>query len=473
MSSLRRIVAGLFGIAVLLVAACAIGLISARFGTYAIIAAVAILAVGLASTDVGLIPVMAIPATLLMMRVGGALSVSDVVLAAAALPAVMLYKSAEAEDMRPLIWLGVIYQAALLPGLLLNPYRDNVQEWVHELFLVLGSLVLGWVVGRRGQAPTALTLYILGCTIIAIWASLYGIYMLVTMGSFGPVYLPYLHKNFIGNTLAYALLLAYVRPEWIGWSRRLSWFIMIACAGGIAASNSRQAILSVAVTVAILSLRSRQGGGGRGRLLLLALLPAVWYVGRTVYEQLTSDNPFNSTSQRLTWFVESLEVWRTSPVFGVGMRWWYSDRFDAHFQPPNAFLEMLTSAGVVGLVAFIVMCVGGLWVIFRLDPRYGNAALAVMVARFCQGQLDLYWVAGQASIPWLMAGLVFGVQAHDRAIAATSDSNVVAGATGADGPRRPLRWPEKYGASGVDSGAWNSPKPSFMHSEEACRVAQD
>ena len=90
---------------------------------------------------------MAFPATLLMMRVGGALSVSDVVLAAAALPAVVLYKSAEAEDMRPLIWLGVIYQAALLPGLLLNPYRDNIQEWVHELFLVLGSLVVGWVVG--------------------------------------------------------------------------------------------------------------------------------------------------------------------------------------------------------------------------------------------------------------------------------------------------------------------------------------
>jgi polysaccharide biosynthesis protein PslJ len=424
--SLRRIVAGLFGVAVLLIVAGALGLISARFGSYAIVAAVTILAVGLASTDIGLIPVMALPATLLMMRVGGALSVSDVVLAAAALPAVLLYKSAEAEDIRPLIWLGVIYQAALLPGLLLNPYRDNIQEWVHELFLVLGSLVVGWVVGRRGQARTALNIYILGCTLIGVWAFVYGLYMLGTSGTFGPVYLPFLHKNFIGNALAYALLLAYVRPDWLGWSKRLSWFLMIACAAGIAASNSRQAILSVAVAVAILSLRSRQGGGGRGRLLLLALVPAVWYVGRTVYEQLTSDNPFNSTSQRLTWFVESLEVWQTSPIFGVGLRWWYSDRFNAHFQPPNAFLEMLTSAGVVGLLAFIVMCAGGLWVVFRLEPRYGNAALAVMIARFCQGQLDLYWVAGQASIPWLMAGLAFGVKAHEQLNKVTPGSIAIA-----------------------------------------------
>jgi hypothetical protein len=423
--SLQKIAAGLFGIALLLIVAGAVGVISARFGTYAIILAVAVLAIGLASTDIGLIPIIAFPATLLMMR-AGPLSISDVVLAAATLPAVILYNSAEAEDMRPLIWLGVIYQAALLPGLLLNPYRDNVQEWVHELFLVLGSLVVGWVVGRRGQARTALNLYILGCTIIGVWAFLYGLYMLGATGSFGPAYLPYLHKNFIGNTLAYALLLAYVRPDWMGWSKRMSWFVMIACAGGIAASNSRQAVLSVAVAVAILSLRSRQKGGGRGRLLLLALIPAVWHVGRTVYEQLTSDNPFNSASQRLTWFVESLDVWRTSPIFGVGMRWWYSDRFDAHFQPPNAFLEMLTSAGVVGLVAFIVLCAGGVWVIFRLDPRYGNAALAVMVARFCQGQLDLYWVAGQASIPWLMAGLAFGVKAYERSTAATLESSVVA-----------------------------------------------
>ena len=49
--------------------------------------------------------------------------------------------------------------------------------------------------------------------------------------------------------------------------------LMLLFAGGIAASNSRQAILSVFVAIVILSLRSRQRGGGRGRLLLLALIP--------------------------------------------------------------------------------------------------------------------------------------------------------------------------------------------------------
>jgi hypothetical protein len=316
--------------------------------------------------------------------------------------------------MRPLIWLGVIYQAALLPGLILNPYFDNYQEWVHELFLVLGSLVVGWVVGRRGQAFSAMSLYLFCCALIAVAAIGFSLYTLAEDGTFGPAYLPYLHKNFIGNTLAYALLMAYVRPDWIGWGKKLSIALMLLYAGGIAASNSRQAILSVFVAIVILSLRSRQKGGGRGRLLLLALVPGVWYVGRTVHEQLASGDPFNSAGQRLVWFVQSVEIWRESPIFGVGMRWWYSDRFDAHFQPPNAFLEMLTCAGVVGLVAFIVLCAGGLWVVFQMDPRFGNVALAVMIARFCQGQLDLYWVAGNSSILWMVAGLAYGAQALER-----------------------------------------------------------
>jgi hypothetical protein len=409
----RRVATGVLGVAVLLILAGAVGLITVRFGTYAIVLAVAVLAVGLASTDIGLIPVMAFPATLLMMR-AGPVSVSDAVLAAATLPAVVLYNSQEAEDMRPLIWLGVIYQAALLPGLLLNPYGDNVQEWIHELFLILGSLVVGWVVGRRGQSATALNLYLFGCTIIAVSAIGMAFYMLGRSGTFGPAYLPFLHKNFIGNALAYALLMVFVRPDWIGWSKKLCIALILLYAGGIAASNSRQAILSVFVAIVILSLRSRQKGGGHGRLLLLALIPGVWYVGRTVYEQVQSGDPFNSVGQRLVWFVESVKIWQESPVFGVGMRWWYSERFNSHFQPPNAFLEMLTSTGVVGFVAFIVLCAGALWVVFRLDPRFGNIALAVMIARFCQGQLDLYWIAGNSAILWMVAGLAYGAQAREH-----------------------------------------------------------
>ena len=169
--SLRRIAAGLFGLAVLLIVAGAVGLISARFGTYAIVLAVAVLAIGSgihryrphSGHGVSGNPAddARWPAQRFRCRPGGRNTAS-----------VILYNSAEAEDMRPLIWLGVIYQAALLPGLLLNPYADNVQEWVHELFLVLGSLIVGWVVGRRGQAATRLNLYLFGCTVIGCLAPL-------------------------------------------------------------------------------------------------------------------------------------------------------------------------------------------------------------------------------------------------------------------------------------------------------------
>lgn len=100
-------------------------------------------------------------------------------------------------------------------------------------------------------------------------------------------------------------------------------------------------------------------------------------------------------------------------MFGVGLRWWYTDNYSS-FQPPNAFFEMLSSGGILGLAGFLVLCLAGLWVALTLPPRYGTIVAAVMLARFTQGQLDLYWVAGQASIPWMMAGLAIGVMAYDR-----------------------------------------------------------
>lgn len=411
--------ATLFAVALLLILAGALGIMSADYGTVAILVAIGVLAVGIASTDIVLLPVLAFPATLVMIRTGP-LSVSDLVLAMAMLPAILLYRRAEAKDLQPLLWAGITYQALLVPTLLLNPYAENFLEWVHELVLVIGGLLVGWVVGRHGKARTALNFYLVVCVGISIAAVFTGFYMLVDSGSFGPVYLPSLHKNFIGNTLAFALLMVWVRPDWLGWNRQVATIVMVICAAGIAASGSRQAMVSVFVAIAILALRSRAKGGGRGRVLLLALLPGVFFVANSVSDQLEEDNPFNSVAQRLAWFTEALDIWQTSPLFGVGLRWWYTGNYSS-FQPPNAFFEMISSAGIVGLIGFLVLCLSGLWVVLTLPPRYGNIAAAIMLARFTQGQLDLYWVAGQASIPWMMAGLVIGALSLERSTSQGGD----------------------------------------------------
>lgn len=396
----------------LLLAAAGLGIMSAAYGSWAIMVALAVLFIGLASTDIALVPLMAFPAILLPMRTGP-LSLTDLVLIAGTVPAFLLYRRSEARDLQQFIWLGITYQALLIPTLILNPYLANLVEWGHELVMIIGGLLVGWVVGRRGLASRALQLYVLGCVFIGLWALAQGLVMLLTQGSFGPVYLPQLHKNFIGDVLAFGFIMAFMRPDWLGWSKRFAHSALLACALGIAASGSRQAMVSVAASILIMSLRGREGGAGRGRILLLALIPGMWFVFNSLSDQLEQyeqGDRFNSASQRIVWFEQSLDIWRESPVFGVGLRWWYTDRFEEAFQPPNAIFEMLSSAGVVGTIGFLILTLGGLWAALTLNPRYGNLAAAVLLARFTQGQLDLYWLAGLSTLPWMVVGLVIGVQ---------------------------------------------------------------
>lgn len=399
--------------ALLLLVAAMLGLIAAAFGSLAILLALAVLFIGLASTNIALVPLMAFPAVLLPMRTGP-LSLTDLVLIAGTLPAFLLYRRTEAKDLQQFIWLGIAYQALLIPTLVVNPYLANFIEWGHEFFMVVGGLLVGWVVGRNGFASAALKLYLVGCVFIGLWAFAEGLVMLATHHTFGPVYLPQLHKNFIGDVLAFGFIMAFMRPDWLGWRKSFSYPVMLACAMGIAAASSRQAMVSVAVAILIMSMRGRQGGAGRGRVLLLALIPGMWFVFNSLSDQLdqyAQGDRFNSASQRIVWFMQSLDIWRESPVFGVGLRWWYTDRFSQNFQPPNAIFEMLSSTGVVGLIAFLILCLGGLWMALTLHPRYGNLAAAILLARFIQGQLDLYWLAGLSAMPWMIAGLVLGVQA--------------------------------------------------------------
>ncbi len=136
-------------------------------------------------------------------------------------------------------------------------------------------------------------------------------------------------------------------------------------------------------------------------------------VTTVLQDQIESGDRFNSFFQRIAWFQDSMSVWSTDPVFGVGLRWWYTDRFPVRFQPPNAEVEVLTSAGVLGLVAFLALSFVALRVSWRMHVAYGSLALAVLVSRFTQAQLDLFWAASQASLPFVVVGVCIGAEWFD------------------------------------------------------------
>ncbi|MEL7976733.1 O-antigen ligase family protein [Isoptericola sp. F-RaC21] len=400
--------------------AAALGVVAAATAfdpTWGLGAAALVLTLGLVACSPSATIAFVMPALTLVPRVGAAgvdLSISDFALAAAFGIALVLGRRPFSRPVRSILWLTAVYQAATLFTVVANPYAANTVEWFHAWLLVGGAVVVGWAAARDGHGRLATNLLVAPMVVVAVAAIVKGAPGMLA-GAPSPVYLdaPFsLHKNALGDILAFGATIAYARPRWLGWNRPVAIGLFLLFAAGIAAAQSRQAMVGLAVAVLVLILRP-EPGRHRSRLPLLGIPVAVWYVWQTVAEQLASGNTFNSTYQRLTWFEQSLAVWNSNEWFGVGLRWWTAGRTEFEFQPPNAELEVLSSAGTVGLLGFLVMMIGVLVVAWRVDPRYGTLAVAVVANRMVQGQLDLFWVAVQTSLPFVIVGLCLGAQAHD------------------------------------------------------------
>jgi O-antigen ligase len=419
MSRLRQLVIGPAAWAVTILALVALLLGVGRLvPTYPVIAlgiAMSVCLLGLTMADSMVIPLLSVPLLLVVVRVGAGgadLSISDVVLFGAFWPAVVLGQRPYSPPMRALLWLTVVYQAATLFTVVANPYLSNVIEWFHAWFLTGGALIVGWALGRAGRGGVALTLLLLASCVIAAATVVQGVTHLG--GGLEPVYpeFPFsMHKNFAGTVLAFAALIAYVHPTWLGWPRLLALGAFGLCTVAVLFTQSRQAVVGLAIAVAIAVLR-QDSSRRRSKLLVLGGMAGLVLVATVVRDQVAAGDQFNSIFQRINWLQESVGIWLTDPVFGVGLRWWYTDRFEARFQPPNAELEVLTSAGILGLLAFLALMVGTIVVLWKLPPVYGTLGAAIVLSRFVQGQFDLFWTAVQVSVPFLVAGICVGMAAR-------------------------------------------------------------
>lgn len=418
MRELARRYAGPLGMAIGVVASVLLLVWAGRTATtrpeLAVIVAIVILVLGLTLVEPATVPLLSLPLMLVVSRVGLGgvdLSVSDFVLGIAMWPALFLARRPYTPQLRALLWLAGIYQLATVFTVLNNPYAANIVEWFHAGVLVIGGLLVGWIVGRHGYARLGLRLLLGLITVLAVVTIVQGALQFAS-GIFAPVYVtwPYdMHKNFVGTVCGIGAGIAYARPAWVEWRR---WWLILAFflnAAAVLLTQSRQALIGLIAAIVVLVLRGR-GEHKRSKVVLLLAAPALVFVTRLVQDQVESGNQFNSVFQRLSWFQDSFDVWITDPWFGVGLRWWYTDRFPVQFQPPNAEVEVLTSAGVLGLAAFLVLMVGAVVVLWRLDPVYGTLALSVLVNRLVQAQFDLYWVAVQASLPFVVIGIALGAQ---------------------------------------------------------------
>ncbi len=179
--------------------------------------------------------------------------------------------------------------------------------------------------------------------------------------------------------------------------------------GAILLTQSRQAWIGLIVAIIVAAARGR----GRSRWLLVLVIPAIWLIVVMVIDQVNSQNEHNSVFQRFSWFREVYVYWKEAPWFGHGLRFWYVDPA-LPYQPPQAELEVIASAGVVGLLAFGVMWLGILVVLWRIDPQYGTLALVAVLSRIVQGQFDLFWISVGVSVPFVIAGICLGALARSQ-----------------------------------------------------------
>ncbi|RXZ50148.1 O-antigen ligase family protein [Agromyces binzhouensis] len=383
----------------------------------AVVLAAFIVAASLTGSKPLAIALFAVPGLLIPQRIGiggGDLSVSDAALAAAFGTALLLGQRPYSTPLRRLLMLNLLYQFATLFTVLVNPYLANTFEWFHAWLLVSGALIVGWALGAAGYGRLALSMIVFTACVLA-FITLVQAASQYTVGNFGPAAPSWpisMHKNFVGTVFAFAAVIAYLNPDWVGWTKgwsRLAFWMLVA---GTVASQSRQALIGLmaAVMVAVI----RRSTSRRSRILILLLLiPAAWLIVSMVVEQVQSQNQHNSVFQRLDWFREVYHFWRESPIFGHGLRYWYQPG-NLPYQPPQGELEVLASAGLVGLAAFAVMWVGILLVLWHIDPRFGTLAVAVVFSRLVQAQFDLFWVAAQVSIPFVIAGVCLGAMAREE-----------------------------------------------------------
>jgi O-antigen ligase len=384
---------------------------------FAVVIAAFVVAASLTGSKPLAIALFAVPGLLISQRIGiggGDLSVSDAALAAAFGTAFLLGQRPYSKPLRRLLILNLVYQFATFFTLIVNPYLANTVEWFHAWLLVSGALIVGWALGAAGYARTALSLLVFTACVIAVITVIQAAGQYLT-GNFGPAAPSWpipMHKNFVGTVFAFGAIVAYLNPDWVGWTRgwsRLAFWLLI---DGTVVSQSRQALwgLMAAVIIAVI----RRSTSRRSRALVLVLLvPAAWLVISMVVDQVQSQNQHNSVFQRVEWVREVYLFWRESPIFGHGLRYW-REPGNLGYQPPQGELEVLASTGVLGLIAFVVMWLGILLVLWHIDPRFGTLAVAVLLSRLVQAQFDLFWVAAQVSIPFVIAGICLGAMAREE-----------------------------------------------------------
>jgi len=396
-------------VGIVLALALALGYAGAHQPKLTAVAVAAGVALFLAAQRPVALAVAAVPLTLVLRRLGlgGSVSVSDVVVATAALLALPAVRSTqELRRARTGLRSPALYLALLLPGLIAHPGGPAVLEWCHRLELTTGATLVGvWLV-RENRHRLALRLLVVGCLIVA------GSSIEFTLvHALHPAYPLGLHKNFAGAMLSIALLVLMAGNQLHEIPKRIRHPVEVIIALGLLATQSRGAMLALAFGIVAWLVRSGRTSrvGGGTRVLAVAIAIGVlgfagYSVNQQVNDKLNSQTNSAGVRQRVETYTRTV-VWRSSPITGAGLRYYNTGEFGPLAQAPNNVVDNeLAESGDIGLAGFVLFQSGLMYALWR---RGGVATLglAVVLAHLLHGMFDIYWGAGTVSLTFVIVGM--------------------------------------------------------------------
>jgi hypothetical protein len=305
-------------------------------------------------------------------------------------------------------WFAV-YFVAMAVIVVLHPSSRSFGEAFHRTLLVAGALNVGAWIYLEGKSRLALRLLIATAAVVGIacivWSAAHGFH--------GPAQPLSLNKNYVGSVLGLSILVLLAAPDEIRMPPSWRYGAFVAMGGGLAATHSRAAMLSLAVGVLVWFFRTHSDYRKRSFMIAAVIAIAlstyaVFLLKAEASNKVATQNT-NSLAVRSKTESATVDLWRTSPIVGVGIYYFNDPKYQQmnHFlvAPTNLFVEALAEGGIVLFVGLAIFNVGALSVLLRYRNSLAVAGLALVADRIAHGMVDIFWTAGDASLPWIIAGM--------------------------------------------------------------------
>ena len=306
-------------------------------------------------------------------------------------------------------WFGV-YFVAMLAIVAIHPSSRSLIEAGHRTLLVVGPLSVGAWIYLSGRTRIALRLLV--GVAAAVGVILFGYAAAHGFGSAAPQPLG-LNKNYVGSILGLSIIVTLAASRELELKPELRYAAIAAMGGGLVGSHSRAAMLALVVGIFVWFFRAHSDYRNRS-FMIAAVLAAgfLTYAGYLVSSQIAdkvATQNTNSVAVRNKTEDATIALWRTSPLVGVGI-YYYTDPVYPEMNPwlvapTNAVVEALAEGGIVLAAGFIVFNVGAIAVMLRYRNPLAVAGLACVADRLAHGMVDIFWTAGDASLPWLIVGM--------------------------------------------------------------------